>query len=331
MEDPARATANLLVLGAGYVGARYCAALLQQELVPHRLTLTACTAHESTASALAARLHQQVPVLHWNLGDDAPPPPALTGERSAAFTQVVYLAPPPSVPAAAREDPWLQRALPVLCAMPLRRFVYMSTTGVYGNTDGERVDEAAAVQPGTARGMRRVAAEQAVQTACVARGIAWTVLRVPGIYGPGRLPLERLRRGDPLPEQSLGRPGNRIHVDDLLAALHLATFHPAAANRCYNVGDGDSTSTARFLQQLAQAVGLPAPPILPEAMAYPLLSAESRSFLSESRQIDTHRLRAELGFHPHYADCTTGLRASLAAAAGNAPFMALPSLPAGAI
>jgi nucleoside-diphosphate-sugar epimerase len=315
---------NLLLLGAGYVGTRYAAALLQQGLVPQRLTLTACTAHESTAQALAARLRGQVPVFHWNLGSQEPLPPTLISARAAPLTHVVYLAPPPSTPAAARNDPVLQGALPVLCAMPLRRFVYVSTTGVYGDAGGERVDEDSAVQPSNARGARRVAAG-------AARGIAWTVLRVPGIYGPGRLPLERLRRGEPLPEQSLGRPGNRIQVDDLLAALHLAAFHPAGANRCYNVGDGDPTGTAVFLQRLAQLVGLPPPPVLPEAMASLQLSAESRSFLSDSRQVDTHRLRAELGFQPRYTDCTAGLRASLAEAAGNGTFMALPLLPAGAL
>jgi nucleoside-diphosphate-sugar epimerase len=146
----------------------------------------------------------------------------------------------------------------------------------------------------------------------------WTVLRVPGIYGPGRLPLERLRRAEPLPQAALARPGNRIHVDDLVQALRLALLHPAAANALFNVGDGDDTGTAAYLQQLAQLTGLPAPAVLPDDVARTRLSAEAWSFLMEARRVETRRLSEQLGFSPRYPNCTAGLRASLAeeAAAG---------------
>jgi nucleoside-diphosphate-sugar epimerase len=148
--------------------------------------------------------------------------------------------------------------------------------------------------------------------------VEWTVLRVPGIYGPGRLPLERLRRGEPLPQAALARPGNRIHVDDLVHALRLALLHPAAANALFNVGDGDDTGTAAYLQLLAQLTGLPAPAVLPDAEARAQLSTEAWSFMMEARRVETRRLSEQLGFSPRYPNCTAGLRASLAeeAAAG---------------
>ena len=246
----------------------------------------------------------------WNLDARAPLP--VPGE----WTHLAYLVPPPATGAT---DPRLEHALTTLLesTTTLRRCVYLSTTGVYGDAGGASVNEDTPPNPTTPRAERRLAAEATLRKACAPAGIEWTVLRVPGIYGPGRLPLERLRRQDPLPESALTRPGNRIHVDDLVQAVQLALCHPAAANTVFNLGDGDHTGTAVYLQQLAELAGLRAPTVLPDAAARAQLSAEAWSFLMEARRVDTQRLRARLGFVPRYADCATGLRASLAETAAD--------------
>jgi nucleoside-diphosphate-sugar epimerase len=105
---------------------------------------------------------------------------------------LVYYAVPPAREAG---DPRLERFLACIRGAP-RRLVYLSTTGVYGDQAGARVDEETPPAPRTERAMRRLAAETAVRGWALAQGVSWTVLRVPGIYGPGRLPLDRLRPRD---------------------------------------------------------------------------------------------------------------------------------------
>ena len=121
-----------------------------------------------------------------------------------------------SVPPNARKegDPRLATFLDLLSSAPAR-IVYLSTTGVYGDRGGDRVTEETPPAPGTARAERRLAAEQLLASWCGQQGTECFVLRVPGIYGPGRLGLDRLRAGTPVIAEADASPGNRIHVDDL--------------------------------------------------------------------------------------------------------------------
>lgn len=295
---------KLLLLGAGYTGQRFLK-MASNECRAAAASNAECSGQAAFSSITAWRSAD------WNLDAQAPLP--VQGD----WTHLAYLVPPPGT---GETDPRLEYALNALLsgATHLRRIVYLSTTGVYGDAGGGTVNEDTAPNPATPRARRRLAAETALRNACAAMGVEWTVLRVPGIYGPGRLPLDRLRRGEPLPQAALARPGNRIHVEDLVQALRLALLHPAAANAVFNVGDGDDTGTAAYLQQLAQLTGLPAPTVLPDELARPQLSTEAWSFLMEARRVETRRLRERLGFLPRYPNCNAGLRASLAeeAAAG---------------
>jgi len=295
---------KLLLLGAGYTGQRFVKAAAE-EARTHASSSAGSDENSAFRTITAWRSKD------WNLDAQAPLP--VTDD----WTHIAYLVPPPST---GETDPRLEHALRALLprAPTLRRIVYLSTTGVYGDAGGAAVNEDTPPNPATPRARRRLAAETTLRSACAEAGVEWTVLRVPGIYGPGRLPLERLRRAEPLPQAALARPGNRIHVDDLVQALGLALLHPAAANVMFNVGDGDDTGTAAYLQQLAQLTGLPAPTVLPDEVARARLSAEAWSFLMEARRVETRRLNEQLGFAPRYANCAAGLRASLVeeAAAG---------------
>jgi nucleoside-diphosphate-sugar epimerase len=133
---------------------------------------------------------------------------------------------------------------------------------------------------------------------------------VPGIYGPGRLPIERLRRGEPVLDAADAGAGNRIHVDDLVAACRLVMAAPHAAG-IYNVGDGNHASTSEYFTRVADLAGLPVPPGIPLAEAHNQISAQMLSFLTESRRVAIDRIRRELGFSPRYADLDAGIRASL--------------------
>jgi nucleoside-diphosphate-sugar epimerase len=239
--------------------------------------------------------------------------PALAADLDGPFAvaipkpeAIVY-----SVPPAPRgsEDPRLQRFLEGLGEARPAVLVYLSTTGVYGDADGLPVDENRPPEPEDDAGRRRLAAEETALAWCQARGTRCVVLRVSGIYGPHRLPLERLQRGEPVlwPEEST--PGNRIHVDDLVEACVAALRGPAAGR--INVADGDHRSIGAFLELVARVAGLPPPRRVTMAEARQEVSPGMLAFLLVSKRVINRRLREELGVSLRYADPEAGVRASL--------------------
>ncbi|MDP8983886.1 MAG: NAD-dependent epimerase/dehydratase family protein [Pseudomonadota bacterium] len=219
---------------------------------------------------------------------------------------VYYLVPPAPL---GDRDHRLERLLEGTLGKP-RRFIYMSTTGVYGDHGGVAVDEQTPPAPVSERAVRRLAAENTLRRWADAQAVSWCVLRVPGIYGPGRLPLERLRRRDPAIDPSQAPPSNRIHVDDLVSACAAAGFAACANGRIYNVTDGSNDSLTAYLQRVARLGNLPSPPLLSRADATSLPAA-ARSFLAESRRVDNRRMLEELGVVLAFPDLDDGIRASL--------------------
>jgi nucleoside-diphosphate-sugar epimerase len=221
--------------------------------------------------------------------------------------ELLYYSVPPALEVG---DPRLARFLDAAAGTP-KRLIYLSTTGVYGDRGGGRVDEDTPPAPLTERALRRLAAENKVRAWSDARGISWCVLRLPGIYGPGRLPLDRLRNAVPAIVPNEAGPGNRIHVTDLVTACVSAGSLDAADRRIYNVTDGSEDSATEFLQRVARIARLPPPPLVSRADAMRVLSASARSFLAESRRVDNHRVLKELGVTLEYRDLDAGIRASL--------------------
>lgn len=221
--------------------------------------------------------------------------------------QVLYTVAPP---ASSEADVRLERLLGELSPTP-ETFVYISTTGVYGNCDGALVDEQRDVQPATMRARRRVAAEQALQEWSTAEAVRLCILRTPGIYGPRRLGVERIRDGSPVIREADANPGNRIHVDDIVTCCIAALSADKTIGTC-NIGDGDMRSSTWFAGEVARQSGLPPPPEISRQQAEQLFSPRRLSFLNESRRIDTKRMRDVLGVTPRYANAEDGIRASLA-------------------
>ncbi len=216
--------------------------------------------------------------------------------------RIIYTVPP----AGDADDERLQRFLELLDPAP-QSFVYISTTGVYGDCDGAKIDESATVNPGTIRARRRVAAEHQLTRWAAASGSNLTILRVPGIYGPGRLGEERLKNKEPVLAEADSNPGNRIHVDDLASCCCAALDAPAGI---YNVGDGDHRSATWFASEAACQLGFPEPRQVSREELARSISSLRMSFLSESRQIDTRKMREVLGFIPTYTNAEDGIRAS---------------------
>ena len=221
--------------------------------------------------------------------------------------QLLYYAVPP---AAQASDGRLARFLHNLAGAP-QRLIYLSTTGVYGDQAGAAVNEDVPPAPRTERAARRLEAEMRVREWADSRQVSWCVLRVAGIYGPGRLPLDRLRRAVPTVVAHEATPSNRIHVTDLVTACVAAGLAATAHRRIYNVADGNHDSLTEYLRRVADIAGLSRPPLISRADAERTLSASAWSFLAESRRIDNRRLLEELGVTLKYRDLDAGIRASL--------------------
>ncbi|MCW8874409.1 MAG: SDR family oxidoreductase, partial [Gammaproteobacteria bacterium] len=174
---------------------------------------------------------------------DLPLPPL-----ASAGTELYYFAPPP--PSGDR-DPRMSAVLAALERDGLpRRIVYISTSAVYGDCAGAWIDEDAPLRPDTTRGLRRLDAERQLQAWLERTGIPVVILRVPGIYGPGRLPLERLRKGLPLLREDQCPYTNRIHADDL-AVICRAAMARGVPGTAYNVSDGHPSNMVDYFNRIA--------------------------------------------------------------------------------
>jgi len=287
---------SVSIVGCGYTGLR-----LAKRWLAMGAEVTGFATRAESLRGIAACGAQAVA-----LDLDAPTPPAQP--RRALENQLVYYSVPPDPQG--EQDARLERFLSQIEGIP-RRLIYLSTTGVYGDHAGAKVDEDTPATPLSSRARRRVAAESSLRTWADARQLPWCILRVSGIYGPDRLPLERLRRGEPAIALGEATPTNRIHVEDLVSACVAAALSPAADRRIVNVTDGSDDSSTAFLQRVARITGLAPPPLVSRAEAQRTFSPSSWSFLGESRRVSNRRLREDLGVQLAYEDLDAGIRASL--------------------
>lgn len=176
---------------------------------------------------------------------------------------------------------------------PPRPAVYISTTGVYGNAAGQWLDESSGARPDSARARRRASAEQQLRGWARRTQRPLAILRAPGIYAAGRLPTERISRGDPVLHQEEDSWSNHIHADDLARAIGIALFRGRPL-RTYNVVDDAPSRMGDWFDEVADACHLPRPPRITREQAQVKLSPAILSYLGESRRLRNTRLKQEL-------------------------------------
>lgn len=187
---------------------------------------------------------------------------------------------------------------------------YLSTTGVYGDRRGRWVTEDSRLAAQSVEAARRVGAERDWQE--VGRGMGLTVcaFRLPGIYGPGRSALDRVRAGTARRIAAEGQVFSRIHVDDLAAGLEASIARPRAG-RAYNLCDDEPAPNSDVIAHAARLLGMAPPPEIRLEDAN--LSAAALRFYAESKRVSNARAKAELGWRPMYPTYREGLAAVLAA------------------
>lgn len=235
--------------------------------------------------------------------------PATLARLAGLAHAVLHSAPPPEGGTADTRTRHLIAALRRSRSLP-RSLVYIGTSGVYGDCRGALVAESRPLRPRTARARRRADAERTLRDFGRASHCRVSILRAPGIYAADRLPLERLRRGDPVLLAEEDVYTNHIHAEDLGRAC-LAALHNGRPNRAYHASDDSAVRMGDWFDRLADAFALPRPPRVTRAEAERRLPAVMLSFMSESRRLDNARLKSELKLALRYPTVADGIAAAL--------------------
>ena len=221
--------------------------------------------------------------------------------RDAAFVLV-------SIPPQETGDPVLAVFADALAhARHLRAVVYLSTVGVYGDHDGEWVDEETPAKAGSERSRARLQAERAWQDFGARYGTAVTILRLAGIYGPGQNALVRIERGNARRIVKQGQVFTRIHVADIAQAIDAAFTRTASG--IFNVADDEPSPAGEPIAFAAQLMGMTPPPEIPYEAAAASMSPMTKSFWQECRRVKNDKLKRALGVSLLYPTYREGLRA----------------------
>ncbi|MEQ1772513.1 MAG: SDR family oxidoreductase [Burkholderiales bacterium] len=300
---------RLLIIGCGDVGLR----LIPLVLARHRVYARVYALTRDPAQCASLRAMGVTPVI-----GDLDKPQSLSAIAGIAH-DVVHLAPPPS------QGITDVRTAHVIAALGKnskngknnsknknnrstlpQHFVYISTSGVYGDCGGDVVPETRPAQPQTARAQRRVDAERRLRAWGARSGVQVSILRVPGIYAADRLPLARLTRGTPALRDEDDSYVNHVHADDL-ARMVIAALSHASPGRAYNAVDDFPQKMGDYFDLVADRHGLNRPPRVARIDAARVIPENLLSFMSESRRLSNQRIKRELRFRFRYPSVHEGI------------------------
>jgi nucleoside-diphosphate-sugar epimerase len=219
-------------------------------------------------------------------------------------SQIYYFIPPPSK---GIKDTTITQLFNHLAPHTLKKIILISTTGVYGNCNGDWLDENTPVNPQADRAKRRLNAEKQLQTYCQKHNIDYTILRVPGIYGAEKLPRARLEKKQPILTVSESPFSNRIHIDDL-AHLAFKCMHHTLPQKIYNIADNQPSSMSQYFINVAKALNLAEPTQISLDEAKQTMSANMISYLVESKRINNKALLTDLNYQLKYPHLDSGLK-----------------------
>ena len=293
---------RLLIIGCGDVARRALPWLVRRFRV---YALVRSTGQDASLRAMGA-----IP-----LRADLDRPQTLKRLRGLAEF-ILHFAPPQEQGQRDDRTRQLLAALSASRSLP-RCLVYISSSGVYGDCEGKLINETRTPAPRTERAQRRLDAENTLRGFGVRTRCAVSILRTPGIYAADRLPLERLRRGDPVLTKADDVHTNHIHAGDL-ARIACLTLYRGRPGRVYNAVDDTQMKMSEYFDHIADTFSLPRPPRVTRSEAAASLSPVKLSFMSESRRLSNLRLKRELGVRLEYPDIERGLTAARSAAGSGA-------------
>jgi len=230
------------------------------------------------------------------------------GDPAAFFEGVTHLL--ISTPPDDDGDPAFNIHAADIAAIPSLRWIgYLSSTSVYGDHAGGIVNESFGAEPRSKRGSRRARAEAQWMSLFHNYNLPVHIFRLAGIYGPGRSALDTIRAGLALRIDKPGHIFSRIHVEDIVAALH-ASMRTPNPGTIYNLADDCPAPSHEVIAYACELLGMTVPPLIPYEEAD--LTPMARSFYSDNKRVSNERIKQDLGITLKYPDYKSGLQGCLA-------------------
>ena len=220
---------------------------------------------------------------------------------------IIYMAPPNKDK---DKDPRLENFLNNTKRLNIEKIIYISTSGVYGDCGGSYVTEEAELKPLTSRAKKRVIAEKMIMKYSTVNNTNYVILRVPGIYGLGRLPLSKIREREPLIIKDECKITNLINVEDL-ARVVWRVIKDNINNEIINVSDGTPITSTEYYLKIYDELEIEYPPFINMKEAAKYYSKERLSFMSESRILDVSKMKRLFSDCIKYSNISDGIKRSL--------------------
>lgn len=285
-------TPSMFIFGLGFSATRLARALLAEGWT----VAGTCRSAESQAKLEA----MGITVYRFDRNQPLVDAAALLGQ----FTHMLISTPPDE-----RGDPVIAMQGAVLADLRRLEWVgYLSTTGVYGNTNGDWVSEAAWLRPTSPRQRHRVEAERSWMALYRQYGLPLHLFRLSGIYGPGRSAIDQVRAGTARRVDKPGQVFCRIHVDDIVAVLRASMARPSPG-AIYNLADDLPSPSHEVVAYACTLLNMPELPLIPFDQAD--LSPMAASFYADCRRVKNERIKRQLGVTLLHPDYRSGLAAQL--------------------
>lgn len=282
---------NVFIAGCGYVGKRVAKKYSEAgaEVI----------CHVRLPENMEKLANEGFTSLFFSLDDISSIPPL-----SLKGSTIFYLVPPPG------GGIFDTRARNFIAALkdndPPAKIIYMSATSVYSETSGATVTEASPVEPKSAMGKRRLDAEKAFKEYGALHNIPVIILRVTGIYGPGRLPIMQISSAQPVLNELESGMSNRIHIDDLVS-ICIAAAEKGESGDIFNISDGHPSSMTSYFNLCADHLAYPRQPQVSMEEAHQVMSPLMLSYMNESKIVDSTKIIEKLGIKLSYPDMSIGV------------------------
>ena len=286
---------NVVLVGCGDIGRR-----IAKQLIADGMLLESIRAIVKSEQSVGLCKELGVQAAQIDLDKEIVLPDRIHG------AQLFYLVPPQKEGLEDLRSREFIRSLTAQNLIP-SKVVLISTTGVYGDSQGEWVTEQTATKPKVDRAVRRLDAEQQWQIWCDLFETGLTILRVVSIYSNSRIPIQRIESGSPVVIANECGYSNRIHADDL-SAVAIAALADAVNGDVFNVSDGTPSKISEYLQEVASLMGAKSLPEMTMKEAKERLSDGMLSYLIESRKISNQKMLNKLKVALRYPDFKVGLR-----------------------
>jgi len=283
---------NLVLVGSGYLGN---AILINMNKIKHNYSIIEIARSKKERS-------KSVVSMQFDLDEDC------RDLQIEDNSKIVYMAPPDTM---SENDLRIAKFMKLISKKNVARFIYISTSGVYGDCGGQIVSEEDSIKPLTDRAKRRADAETQVLRFSKENNVKVIILRVPGIYGKDRLPLKRILSREPLINHTDSRTTNLIHVEDLSRVVIKSLDIDIQKNEVVNVSDGVAIKTTEYYEIIYDILGKELPEYITYQDAQKLYDFKRLSFLNESRILNVNKMNRLMPGCIEYKDIREGIKNSL--------------------